>query len=120
MTSYKNLNDEEKRIILHKGTEAPFSGEFHDNKEEGIYSCKQCMAKLFDSKSKFDSGSGWPSFDDEINNSVKKETDQDGRRTEILCNNCNAHLGHIFKGEGFTKKNQRYCVNSLSLEFSKK
>lgn len=113
----QNLTTEEKRIIFDKGTEAPFSGEFCDNKKSGKYYCKNCGELLFDAKDKFDSGSGWPSFDDEVNNSVKKEIDEDGVRTEILCNNCGAHLGHIFHGENFTKKNQRYCVNSLSLNF---
>lgn len=113
----KKLTPEEARVIIHKGTEAPFSGEFCDNHREGKYLCKQCGAELFSSKDKFDSGCGWPSFDDEIPASVKKVLDKDGRRTEILCKKCDGHLGHIFHGEGFTTKDARYCVNSISLDF---
>lgn len=113
----KCLNEEEKRILLHKGTEAPFSGKYNDFYTKGIYHCKQCGAKLYDSKDKFKSACGWPSFDDEIAGAVKKIPDSDGIRTEIVCANCNGHLGHIFKGEGFTAKNVRHCVNSLSLDF---
>lgn len=113
----KKLTEQEARIILHKGTEAPFSGEYCDNKQQGKYLCKQCGAELFLSEDKFDSGCGWPSFDDELPDSVEKVADRDGRRTEILCKKCGGHLGHIFQGEGFTKKNLRYCVNSLSLQF---
>lgn len=113
----KKLNEAEKRVILHKGTEAPFSGQFHENNAKGKYFCKQCGAELFSSESQFDSGCGWPSFDDEIADSVKKSLDADGRRTEILCQKCDGHLGHIFHGEGFTTKNARYCVNSISLDF---
>lgn len=116
----KKLTPEETRVIINKGTEAPFSGQFCDLEADGTYSCKQCGAKLFSSESKFHSGCGWPSFDDEIEGSVKKVTDEDGRRTEILCKNCGGHLGHIFHGEGFTKKNARYCVNSVSLLFEEK
>ena len=115
--SYKKLSEEEFRVIITKGTEAPFSGEYCDNKSRGKYHCKQCGAKLFDSADKFDSGCGWPSFDDEIGESVKKIEDKDGRRVEILCQKCDGHLGHIFHGEGFTDKNSRYCVNSISLDF---
>jgi len=115
---YNHLSNKEKDIILHKGTEKAFSGEFYDHKERGGYFCKQCNAPLFLSKDKFDSGSGWPSFDDTITGALLKVTDKDGARTEILCSACKGHLGHLFKGEGFTVKNVRYCVNSTSLSFS--
>lgn len=113
------LTPAEAHVIIHKGTEAPFSGEFYELNEKGTYSCKQCGAQLFRSEDKFHSGCGWPSFDDEIGNSVQKIPDADGRRVEILCKNCGGHLGHIFHGEEFTAKNSRYCVNSISLEFNK-
>ncbi|KAA6225882.1 MULTISPECIES: methionine-R-sulfoxide reductase [unclassified Campylobacter] len=113
----KNLSDEEKRVIIDKGTEAPFSGKFNDFYEKGIYLCKQCGVPLYNSNDKFKSGCGWPSFDNEIKDSVKKIPDKDGRRTEIVCANCGGHLGHIFIGEGFTHKNIRHCVNSISLDF---
>lgn len=116
---FKELTPEEERIILHKGTEAPFSGEYNDHKDQGIYCCRRCGSQLFGSEDKFNSNCGWPSFDDEIPDSVKKVIDSDGRRTEILCKNCDGHLGHIFEGEGYTDKNNRYCVNSLSLLFTK-
>lgn len=120
MKKFRKLTPQEEYVILEKGTERPFSGEYCDNKKAGIYVCKQCQSELFSSKDKFDSGCGWPSFDDELNNSVKKVLDRDGRRIEILCNECQGHLGHIFSGEGFTEKNLRYCVNSISLEFIEK
>jgi len=114
---YNNLTKEEKRVILHKGTEAPGTGEYYLNKETGIYICKQCEAALYTSNDKFESNCGWPSFDDEIEGAVVRIPDADGRRTEIVCNKCSGHLGHIFIGEGFTDKNTRHCVNSISLLF---
>ncbi|MCD8071698.1 MAG: bifunctional methionine sulfoxide reductase B/A protein [Alistipes sp.] len=113
----KELTDLEKYVILDKGTEAPFTGEYCDFKGEGTYHCKQCDTPLYESKNKFSSGCGWPSFDDEIAGAVNRTTDADGRRTEITCAKCGGHLGHVFTGEGFTPKDTRHCVNSVSLSF---
>jgi len=114
---YNNLTPEEAHVILDKGTEAPFSGMLYNNKEKGVYTCKQCNEPLFNSESKFDSGTGWPSFDDEIQGAVKRISDADGYRVEIVCATCGGHLGHVFEGERMTAKSTRHCVNSLSLNF---
>jgi peptide methionine sulfoxide reductase msrA/msrB len=115
--SYNDLNKNESYVINNKGTEAPFTGKFISYNEKGTYVCKKCGAALFYSSDKFESECGWPSFDDEIKGAVKRIPDPDGMRTEIICANCGAHLGHVFTGEQLTSKNVRNCVNSLSLDF---
>lgn len=117
MPDYNHLTPEEEKVIINKGTQAPGTGEYENTFDEGTYTCRRCNAPLYHSQDKFHSDCGWPSFDAEIANAVAKKTDADGRRTEILCSNCDAHLGHVFKGEHLTKKDTRHCVNSLSMRF---
>ncbi len=114
---FNALSEEEQDIIVHKGTERPYTGKYLNNKETGLYTCRRCNAPLFNSKDKFDSQCGWPSFDDSVAGAVLQVRDADGSRTEIVCANCGGHLGHVFTGEGFTAKNTRHCVNSLSMNF---
>ncbi|APW66283.1 MULTISPECIES: methionine-R-sulfoxide reductase [Arcobacteraceae] len=116
---FNKLSDEEIRVIEKKGTERPFSGKFNDFYEKGIFTCRKCNTALYKSDSKFSSGCGWPSFDDNLEGAVKRVPDADGRRIEIVCNNCGGHLGHVFEGEGLTSKNTRHCVNSVSIDFEK-
>lgn len=115
--AYNELTPAEQRVILNKGTEMPFTNEFDHHFEEGTYVCAQCNAPLYQSTDKFDSGCGWPAFDDEIDGAVLRIPDADGMRTEIVCANCGGHLGHVFLGEGFTQTDTRHCVNSISMNF---
>ncbi len=111
------LTEEEAHVILDKGTERAFTGEYDDFYKDGVFICRQCNTPLFSSKAKFDAHCGWPAFDDEFPNSVKRVLDEDGHRVEIQCANCGGHLGHVFEGEGLTPKDTRHCVNSLSIRF---
>ena len=116
---FKNLTNEEREVLENKGTEAPFSGEYNNHFEQGYFVCRACHSKLYESKTKFDSGCGWPSFDDEVPGAIVRYEDNSlGRqRTEICCSKCDGHLGHVFHGEKITPKDTRHCVNSLSIRF---
>jgi peptide-methionine (R)-S-oxide reductase len=114
---WNTLNAEEQRVIVHKGTEMPFTGEYNSFKGVGTFVCRRCEHPLYRSDAKFNSGCGWPSFDDDISGNVKRVLDKDGRRTEIVCAHCDGHLGHVFEGERFTEKDTRHCVNSVSIRF---
>ena len=113
----RKLTKEEQNTIINKDTETPFTGKYYAFWQKGTYTCKRCGAKLYRSENKFEANCGWPSFDEEIPGAVKRLPDPDGERTEIQCANCGAHLGHVFTGEGFTEKNTRHCVNSISMDF---
>jgi methionine-R-sulfoxide reductase len=114
---YNKLTLQEERVLVNKATDRPFTGDYYNKNDNGIYICRRCNNPLYNSEDKFDSHCGWPSFDDEIEGAVKRVPDADGYRTEIICMNCGGHLGHVFLGEGFTEKDTRHCVNTSSLRF---
>jgi methionine-R-sulfoxide reductase len=114
---YNALTEQEQRVLLDKATDYPYTGEYYQKKDAGIYICRMCNNPLYHSTDKFDAHCGWPSFDQEIKGSVSRVSDADGYRIEIICMNCNGHLGHVFEGEGYTDKNIRHCVNTSSLRF---
>ena len=116
-TEYNELSEFEQYVLLQKGTERAFTGEYTDTEDAGTYICRRCNAQLYKSEHKFHSGCGWPAFDDEIKGAVDRTTDADGYRIEITCKNCGGHLGHVFHGENLTEKNTRHCVNSVSMIF---
>lgn len=111
------LTKEEERVIVHKGTEFPFTGEYDNIYKPGTYICRRCEAPLYRSKDKFDAHCGWPAFDQEIKGAVRRVPDADGTRVEIQCAKCGGHLGHVFEGERMTETDTRHCVNSISLKF---
>ncbi len=117
MIKLQQLTPEEERVIVHKGTEYPFTGEYDNHYAPGTYVCRRCETPLYRSESKFDGHCGWPAFDDELPGAVTRQPDADGRRVEIICTACGGHLGHVFEGERFTEKNTRHCVNSISMRF---
>ena len=116
-TAFNELTAEESHVIVDKGTEQPFTGEYTNSKNAGTFICRRCNAPLYRSDDKFDSHCGWPSFDDDISEAVERHQDADGRRTEIVCRNCGGHLGHVLHGEGATPQNTRHCVTSISMSF---
>ena len=118
----KKLTAEQYNVLREKGTEPSFTGKYVHSKEQGMYVCAGCGTTLFSSDTKFDSGTGWPSFDNPINKEhveLKEDISHGMRRTEFVCKNCGGHLGHVFD-DGPTKTGQRYCINSCALEFKKK
>ena len=114
---YNDLTSQQEQVLVNKATDRPYTGDYYEKKDNGLYICRRCNNPLYTSEDKFDSHCGWPSFDDEIKGSVTRILDADGRRTEIVCNNCQGHLGHVFLGEQMTDKNTRHCVNTSSILF---